>query len=107
MSITNVKKLSELASTALASYANFSSLSDLGNRLILPDTQQGVGMAIAQKDTFIARYDLKDQHANDLTGFSATLLYDKLDNKKVLALRGTEFGFLNGQILSDFGVADA
>ncbi len=43
MAITNVKKLSELASTALASYAYFNQ-NGYPSALTLPDTQQGVGM---------------------------------------------------------------
>ena len=46
MAITNVKKLSELASTALASYAYFT-LRGYPDGLILPDASQGVGMTTA------------------------------------------------------------
>ena len=106
MAITNVKKLSELASTALASYAYFN-LRGYPDGLILPDASQGVGMTTVQRDNFVTRYSLVDQHANDLTGFSATLLIDKIDNKKVIALRGTEFTQGLGQFASDFAIADA
>ena len=106
MAIANVKKLSELASTSLATYAYFDVNSYLGG-LTAPDAQHGVGMTISQRDTFAGRYDLKDQHANDPTGFAATLFYDKIDNKKVLALRGTEFTQGLGQIATDFAIADA
>jgi trimeric autotransporter adhesin len=106
MAITNVKKLSELASTALASYAYFNQNGYPGG-LTKPDTEQGVGMTVQQKDAFIARYDLINYHPNDPTGFSATLFFDKIDNKKVLALRGTEFTQGLVQIVTDFAVADA
>ena len=94
MSITNVKKLSELASAALATYAYFTGKSD--SELIIgltsPDSQQGVGMATEQARDFNTRYDIKDIRPNDLTGFAATMFVDILNgNKKVLALRGTEF----------------
>lgn len=81
MAITNVTKLSDLASTALASYAYFNQ-NGYPDGLIKPDTEQGVGMTVKQKDTFTNRYSLTDQYPNDLTGFSATLFYDKIDNKE-------------------------
>jgi hypothetical protein len=92
MSITNVKKLSELASTALATYAYFTGENNLLDGLTRSDKQQGVGMANRQAIDFDKRYDIKDIRPNDFTGFAATLFTDTLDgNKKVLALRGTEF----------------
>jgi Ca2+-binding RTX toxin-like protein len=109
MAITDVKKLSELASTALASYAYFDFINEpeLIKRLILPDADHGVGMTVSQRDTFVNRYDLINQHANDLTGFYATLFTDALDgNKKVLALRGTEFTQSFGQKITDGAIAD-
>lgn len=107
MSITNVKKLSELASTALASYAYFNQNGYPGG-LTKPDTEQGVGMTEKQALAFTDRYSLAYYRPNDLTGFSATLFTDTLDgNKKVLALRGTEFTQGAGQIATDFAVADA
>lgn len=76
--------------------------------LTLPDTSQGIGMTEKQKIAFVARYELTYYRPNDLTGFSATLFTDTLDgNKKVLALRGTEFTQGAGQIATDFAVADA
>ncbi|PPC94065.1 MAG: hypothetical protein CTY33_05680 [Methylotenera sp.] len=107
MSITNVKKLSELASTALATYAYFDVNSyEVG--LTASGEAHGVGMTPVQKNAFMARYLLVDQHANDITGFAATLFTDRLDsNKKVLALRGTEFTEGLDQILTDAAIADA
>lgn len=107
MSITNVKKLSELASPALATYAYFTGENNLLDGLTRPDTQQGVGMTDVQAGDFVKRYQITNVRPNDLTGFAATLFYDKLDNKKVLAIRGTEFtqGFV--QITTDAAIADA
>lgn len=40
---------------------------------------------------FAARYDVVDHLPNTITGFSATLLWDKLDNRYVLSFRSTEY----------------
>jgi len=106
MSITNVKKLAELASTSLATYAYFD-INTYEGGLTASDANHGVGMTPIQENVFIGRYQLKNQHANDSTGFAATLFYDNIDNKKVLALRGTEFTQGLGQVTTDFAIADA
>jgi|CXWL01.1.fsa_nt_gi hypothetical protein len=40
---------------------------------------------------FVQRYQIRDHHANDATGFSATLLYDTQSNSYTLSFRSTEF----------------
>ena len=42
-------------------------------------------------DRFISKYDIVDHHANDATGFSATLLKDTTTNTYTLSFRSTEF----------------
>lgn len=44
-----------------------------------------------QIEAFLTRYEILDHHANDATGFSATLIRDKLTNQLHLAFRSTEF----------------
>ncbi|WHZ24766.1 MAG: calcium-binding protein [Nitrospira sp.] len=40
---------------------------------------------------FVNAYDIVDHHANDATGFSATLLFDTQTNSYTLSFRSTEF----------------
>jgi Ca2+-binding RTX toxin-like protein len=42
-------------------------------------------------DRFIAKYDIVDHHANDATGFSATLMQERGTNNFTLSFRGTEY----------------
>src|SRR5574341_155005 len=42
-------------------------------------------------DRFIARYDIVDHHANDATGFSATLMQERGTNNFTLSFRSTEY----------------
>lgn len=110
MSITNIQKLSELASTALASYSYFTDESDgeLFVRLKENSDNGGVGMTEIQADAFRDQYSILALYPNSLlddpTGFNATLFEDKQTGKKVLAMRGTEFSW---QIGSDVLLADA
>ncbi len=48
-------------------------------------------MTDAQIAQFVERYDIVDHLPNTITGFSATLLRDKLDNRYVLSFRSTEY----------------
>ena len=54
---------------------------------LLGKTQLTDGLA----DRFLARYEIRDHHADDSTGFSATLLYDTQTNSYTLSFRSTEF----------------
>jgi Ca2+-binding RTX toxin-like protein len=53
----------------------------------VPNASQLTGSAQA----FVNRYDIIDHHANDATGFSATLLYDTQTSSYTLSFRSTEF----------------
>lgn len=104
MSITNVQLLHDLAETAVASYAELSTNANLGPDLRRATT--GADFTERQAEQFTDKYDLIVAQPNvDLNGFSAAVFVDK-NGTKVLALRGTEFGILNGQIGTDFAVAD-
>jgi hypothetical protein len=88
MTINNVEALANLAATALASYGEHESNSDLKTSL-----KEG-GFSDTQAEQFIDRYQYVDQLPNQLSGFSATLFWDKLEEKHVLAIRGTELDLL-------------
>ena len=45
----------------------------------------------AQVTQFVERYEVVDHLPNTITGFSATLLWDRLDNRYVLSFRSTEY----------------
>jgi Lipase (class 3) len=90
MSIALIQSLSDLTSTAAASYGTL----ERGDQL-KPTLTNGSGNAKfseTQADAFIAKYDLLDQLPNvALNGFSATVFLDKQNNgKHILAIRGTE-----------------
>ncbi|THJ25601.1 MAG: hypothetical protein CAF45_000780 [Nitrospira sp. CG24E] len=53
----------------------------------VPGANQVVGSAQA----FVSRYDIIDHHANDATGFSATLMRDITTGEYTLSFRSTEF----------------
>jgi len=53
----------------------------------VPSANQVVGSAQA----FVSRYDIVDHHANDATGFSATLMRDTTTGEYTLSFRSTEF----------------
>ncbi len=44
-----------------------------------------------QADQFAARYQILDHHANDATGFSATLMRDRTTGEYTLSFRSTEY----------------
>ena len=49
---------------------------------------------LKQTENFLERYEIKAYQPNTITGFSATLFYDKVDDEYILAMRGTEGTFL-------------
>jgi hypothetical protein len=53
----------------------------------VPNASQITGSAQA----FVAQYQIIDHHANDATGFSATLLKDTTSNTYTLSFRSTEY----------------
>jgi Ca2+-binding RTX toxin-like protein len=57
------------------------------NLVNLPNASQVTGSAQA----FAARYQILDHHANDSTGFSATLMRDTTTGEYTLSFRSTEF----------------
>ena len=48
---------------------------------------------LKQTKNFLERYEIKAHQPNTITGFSATLFYDKVDDEYILAMRGTEGTF--------------
>ena len=48
---------------------------------------------LKQTENFLERYEIKAHQPNTITGFSATLFYDKVDDEYILAMRGTEGTF--------------
>ena len=48
-------------------------------------------LTISQAQQFAQRYEIVDHHANDATGFSATLIYDAQTSSYTLSFRSTEF----------------
>ena len=53
----------------------------------VPNASQITGSAQA----FVSRYQIVDHHANDATGFSATLMQERGTNNFTLSFRGTEY----------------
>ena len=53
----------------------------------VPNASQVTGSAQA----FISRYQIVDHHANDATGFSATVLFDTQTNSYTLSMRSSEY----------------
>jgi hypothetical protein len=47
-------------------------------------------MTTLQAEHFIQRYQIVDHHANDASGFSATLLFDRETDSYTLSFRSTE-----------------
>lgn len=47
-------------------------------------------MTTALADRFLATYDIVDHHANDASGFSATLMKDTTTGEYTLSFRSTE-----------------
>lgn len=50
---------------------------------------------LKQTENFLERYDIKAHQPNTISGFSATLFYDKIDDEYILAMRGTEGTFFD------------
>lgn len=48
---------------------------------------------LKQTENFLERYEIKAHQPDTITGFSATLFYDKVDDEYILAMRGTEGTF--------------
>ena len=53
----------------------------------VPNANQIIGSAQA----FVSRYQIIDHHANDATGFSATLMFDNQANSYTLSFRSLEY----------------
>jgi hypothetical protein len=68
----------------------------LGNNNILtadsddPTLPGKTRMTTLQAEQFIQRYEIVDHHANDASGFSATLLFDRETDSYTLSFRSTE-----------------
>lgn len=83
MQISDVEILEYLVSAAMASYGDLND-KDLKDALI------DANFTETQAKEFLDRYDFIHQETQLITGFSATVFWDKIDEKYVLAIRGTE-----------------
>ncbi len=96
-----------LQQMAAEAYLNQISLTDLsrvkqrlleGNndtRFVVPDANGNLPgqtrFTNALADRFLGAYDIIDHHANDATGFSATLMRDTITGEYTLSFRSTEY----------------
>jgi len=70
---------------------NYAAIQDPAAASLRPSLPAQTRMTDAQVTEFNTRYEVRDHLSNTITGFSATLLWDRLDNKYVLSFRGTEY----------------
>jgi hypothetical protein len=104
MTITSVELLGQHVSTAVAAYADLSGTGAVTARLT--DPANNANFTATQADAFVARYQLVHQQPNVLgNGFSAAVFRDRINDKHVIAIRGTEIASL-GQVIVDFVAAD-
>ncbi len=85
-----------------ASRSNGYGGTELPEKQVLPGATR---LTPAQVDAFLNRYEIRDHHANDATGFSATLIFDKQTQQFNLAFRSTEFACAGAGCL-DTGLHD-
>ena len=64
---------------------------EFGNAPSQPSLPSQTRMTDAQVSEFNARYEVRDHLPSTMTGFSATLLWDRIDQRYVLSFRSTEF----------------
>jgi hypothetical protein len=101
---SNIKTWLEFATQQMAaeSYLHELNLADrdaVRGRLILGNNNPFLDPSLSGKtrftsalaDRFLDRYQILDHHANDATGFSATLLRDTTTDEYTLSFRSTEY----------------
>jgi hypothetical protein len=106
MTTTSVSTLSQLISTAVASYGINLLKGDDDLKASL--TTGFANFTSTQADQFVKQYTLVDQLQNvAFNGFSATVFLDK-EGKHVIAMRGTEMNSADGIAINfQYGVCHA
>lgn len=84
MAVTNINSLASLVSTAQAAYA------DLSHGSLKESLISSGDFTETEAENFAIRYELKSHQENTNPDFSASVFYDKIDSRYVLAIRGTE-----------------
>ncbi len=100
---TNVSTWLQFATQQMAAESyldgiNLSSSNEVEDRLLLGNNHPLLDPSLSGKtrftnilaDQFLGRYQILDHHANDATGFSATLMFDTQANSYTLSFRSTE-----------------
>ena len=101
MTITSIELLGSRVSTAVAAYGA------LTREALRGDLLAEANFVSSQADAFTARYELLHQLPNvSLNGFSATVFNDRVSNKRVIAMRGTEVPVFPDQTWYDLVVTD-
>lgn len=103
--VSNIQKLIDLISTSEAIYSKFN-LTNLLQNL----TSKDGGFTDIEAEDFVSRYEIAAPFETKLSGFQAILFHDKIDNKFVFAVRGSEqaiedFTFADGGDIGRFGFA--
>ncbi len=93
--------LQQIAAESYLDHIDLSSPENVTRRLLLGNNREGFPeagftrftgtLAQGQAQAFVQRYQIIDQHANDATGFSATLMQEIGTNNFTLSFRSTEF----------------
>ena len=100
-----ISKYSSYSTLAQAAYADLEkSMTNIEytDALTNTDAQEMTG---EQAIAFVSRYEVKDSKPNTPSGFSGALFYDTVENKYVMALRGTEFE-LSPDVFPDLFLTD-
>src|SRR5437868_97833 len=107
-----IDDLSKLISSSKAVYADLRGINSLTLRsvLVLDGEHNGADFTDTEADEFISRYEIAAPMASSASGFQSILFHDKIDNKYVLAIRGSEqflqdFVWADGGNIGDYGYA--
>lgn len=82
----SIQKIAEYSELADASYANFGDLTDSAIKAGL----EARHIPSAEITNLMANYLVVSQEADEGSGFSATVFYDKANTKHIFAARGIE-----------------
>ena len=86
----DVEMLADLASIMFSSYGDYNPEDPNYSEEIFKASLMEAGFTETQADDFIERYEVVHQRPNTASGFSATVFWDKIDQKYVMAFRGSE-----------------
>lgn len=103
MSISNIQKVLNLISTSQAIYAELTDVDDatlLETILLKSGKISGADFTKKEAQEFVQRYEIAAPFETKASGFQGIIFKDKIDNKYVFAIRGSE------QIGKDFIYAD-